>query len=328
MQIPPSFEIAFESAISTVEDVQRFARPKLELLCRNNSWLFDSRLKTAESALAKIEAEDKRLEELVDLWAAVVVVPTTQDLSKAAEAVSREFDGELKPPRSSNAEAFPYDDLHFIAHLGSKVSKLSMAPAVQSRRFEIQIRTGLQYAWWRATHDQVYKGGPAQIDHGWAVRRAAGQARASLELLDGVLNDLVTTAQLRKGHTPSDDAADNRRIALNWLRLWREEDQPRDVIRFADMSISLLEALGVSLDEVEEVLVSDDSRDVVQRRDITPGQAITIAAIRIAGSFASSRLREANYSIFVTQEMINIEPDLESLSPDVIRGLFNPRGDC
>src|SRR5205085_494883 len=146
--------------------------------------------KSEESALAKLQLSPvPALSEMHDLYGTTVVVPTTAQIPDAVEAISAEFPGATKVARRRpRAETFMYDDTHVLAQLGSRAAGLN--DAIKHRKFEIQVKSGLQYAWWRATHDVLYKG----AERSWRLSRVAGQIRAALELLDTQLGNLRGSA--------------------------------------------------------------------------------------------------------------------------------------
>ena len=262
--------------------------------------------------MAKLEAGGSdTLADMNDLWAATVVVPTSAEIPAAVEGLLGLFDAEQKPRRSWDARSFPYDDVHVIATLGSKVADAVAGQEVRGRRFEVQVHTGLQYAWWRATHDTLYKGGHRD----WRTERAASQTKASLELLDAVLADLHGAGQLQA--TPVPEADPDTMQPAGWLDLWRPADRPPDLLRFCDTTMRLVRACGLSLKELEAHLRSDDARGMVGQRGLTPGQVVTLAAAQLAGEDFQLRVRRAGIRVLVTPEMKRWPPDLTTLAGDV-----------
>jgi hypothetical protein len=262
--------------------------------------------------MAKLEAGSAAsLADMQDLWAAIVVVPTTAEVAAAIKGLLATFEGTEKPRRSTDAQAFPYDDVHVIAQLGNKVSRAVAGDEVRHRRFEVQVHTGLEYAWWRATHDTLYKGGRRD----WQTVRVASQARASLELLDAVLGDLHGAGQLQMDRPPEADP-DNLEPAA-WLELWRPSDRPHDILRFCETVVGLAGACGLRLADIEAYLHSDEARPLVGERDLTPTQVVVLAVAALVGASLPDRLRKAGRRVLITPEMERRRPELRSLDPAV-----------
>ncbi|WP_341952939.1 hypothetical protein [Salinibacterium sp. TMP30] len=309
MRIPDSVAIAYEEALAVATPLRTLASKRLRLICAKNNWLFDDRIKSEESCLSKLEMGGGPLKDLPDLYAATIVVPTQNELDAAVSELSKSFEGTLKPMRLKSAEEFIYDDIHMLAHLGLKVSPAAVSSPIRSRIFEIQVRTGLQYAWWRATHDQVYKSATDE-GHGWGVRRVSGQAKASLELLDNVLADLEKAGQQqRPGPQPSNPKLESR----EWLRRWSPSRRPTDAHRFATTADSLLSACGVSSTSVETAFESADIACLVNDSDVTPGQVVLAAVHSLIGADLGARLVAANKCVLVTSELVNLYPAISEL---------------
>lgn len=143
MRVPESIGFAYDEAIAVVEPLAAVAGTRLRVMCAQNGWLFDDRIKSAESCLSKLESGGSPLSELHDLYATMVVVPTQVEIELAIDKILGLFDGTLKVRAFSGPENFAYDDVHVIARLCGKVSPRSVPnDAVLKRYFEIQVRTG------------------------------------------------------------------------------------------------------------------------------------------------------------------------------------------
>jgi len=310
MRVPGSFALAYLRERKTAEELQRVAGSRLNnLLCRPNQWLFDDRVKDEESALAKLELGPvPALESMQDLYAATIVVPTTAEVDDAVGAIEADLPGArvVRRPKGS-AEAFAYDDVHVIASLGHQAPGLPRA--FQEREFEIQIRTGLQYAWWRATHDVTYKGGARS----WRVSRVASQVRASLELLDSVLGDLRGAAGLQAKTADEVDAAFER--VAGWLEGWPEGRRPREATRFVDAVQALSQASGLGLDRLEALLEDGEGRRLAAEEEVTPFQAILGITLSECGPTALCDLPRRHRFVLVTEELERACPEATRIDP-------------
>lgn len=309
MQVPFSVEESYDSARLVAETLQRTVSPRMSRLCREEHWLFDERIKSLESCLSKLEAGSPPLNSLHDLYATTVVVPTQGEIDAALVLLREAFETETKPARTTSADSFLYDDVHLVAWLGDRVSPRGVHPSVLNMKFEIQVKTGLQFAWWRATHDQIYKS-PNSASHQWAVQRASGQAKAALELLDAVLSDLPRAGALQR---PAPFPDEYRNDPEQWLALWRPADRPIDVHRFCMTTMKWVDACALIPTDVLEELEKDAYRELISDRSVTPSQVILVCLHSLLGNALADRLQSAGIKVLVTPELLRRFPDLEML---------------
>src|SRR4051812_26354078 len=121
MRSPASFALAYLPHRVLGEELERIAGPRLQLeICKPNEWLFSGRVKSEESALAKLQLGPvKSLSEMQDIYATTIVVPTKAEVGAAINAVQAVFPGaEVVPRRRPRAETFIYDDTHVVAEMG------------------------------------------------------------------------------------------------------------------------------------------------------------------------------------------------------------------
>jgi ppGpp synthetase/RelA/SpoT-type nucleotidyltranferase len=310
---PPSFALAFLTHRKTALELERFAGMRFRTrVCSPQNWLFDDRVKSEESALAKLQLGPvKSLGAMDDLYAATVVVPTPKEIPAALAAIKREFpDAVEKPRRKRSAETFRYDDMHLLVSLGDLAA--GQPEGLRNRQFEVQIHTGLQYAWWRATHDVIYKGS----DRSWRLKRMASQIRASLELLDAALSNLRGAADLLD-RVEEDDDAEFQRV-VEWLERWPEDRRPEDQGRFSESVFKIGRASRLSLDMVEETLLDE----LIASPVTTPFQAILGSVIATHGASSIERLPPGQY-VLVTDEFENACPAAAGI-PDARRAIASP----
>jgi Region found in RelA / SpoT proteins len=306
MRIPDSVTFAYEEELALLEPLRHHASRRLRILAANNSWLFDDRVKSSESALSKMESGRSSLRDMNDLYAAMIVVPTQKHVAAASDAILTSFSGEVRPARPIEASSFVYDDVHITATLRGKISPRAVPhPAVLDRPFEIQIHTGVQYAWWRATHDDIYKGSSA-AGHSWAAKRASGQARASLELVDGVMADFEAAAGLQRVMGSRDeDAGESARA---WLQNWPRSKRPADEVRFASTAVAVTTAAAVDRDSVTQRLTAGELAEFISNPSLTPIQVILIACHLVAGPSMFSNFASAQQRVLVTGELLAAYP--------------------
>jgi ppGpp synthetase/RelA/SpoT-type nucleotidyltranferase len=288
---PPSFRLAFKPHRATAAELKKIAGTRIQTdVCAPNGWLFDDRVKSEESALAKLQFGPVRsLGEMNDLYAATVVVPTPKEIPLAVKAIKDSLPDAIRSRRRiGKANTFEYDDVHVIAALGKEAAALS--PGLRDRKFEVQIHTGLQYAWWRATHDVIYKGS----QRSWQLIRMASQIRASLELLDATLSNLRGAANLLPAATDKDDA--QFRESMRWLEKWPDEEKPEDRLRFASSTIELANASDLSLAKIEALL----DQGLISDSGTTPFQAVLGSVVAAHGAGVLEGLKARRY-VLVTE---------------------------
>jgi len=307
--IPASFAATYDREFATVAAVRDMAGSRMRVLCTKESWLFEDRIKSAESALAKAESGAvASLSTMLDLYAATVVVPTRTQVHKAIEELLVRFEGEVKD-RSRDVSSFPYDDTHIEAWLGSKITPPIRPREVIERRFEIQVRTGTMWSWWRATHDDIYKGGRRD----WRTERVAAQARAALELTDALLDDLTGAAAIQQARSNPGDA--RLEAAAGLLDAWRRGQWPTDVLRFSSTALAYVDAAGSTLSYVAEQLRVTPG-PLNSHSDLTPGEAVMVACARISTLKHVEALRKQGLRLFITPEMEALYPRLADVGPD------------
>ena len=310
MRVPESVARAYEEERAVVEAVRKYASSRLRILAANNSWLFDDRIKSAPGE-HPVEARDRpyvATRHGRDLYAAMLVVPTQKHVRAASDAVLRSLNGELRPARDVEASLFRVRRRARNRKLRGKVSPGTVShPAVLDRQFEIQIHTGVQYAWWRATHDELYKGSSCR--RLWAARRASGQARASLELIDGILADFEAAARLQRNIPQGEDPGETAR---GWLAHWSRASRPADEIRFASTASAIARTAEVELNAIAQRLSAGDLQPFVSAR-ITPVQVILVACHLIGGDAIFPRFLAAHHRLLITDELLAAYPPLDGV---------------
>jgi ppGpp synthetase/RelA/SpoT-type nucleotidyltranferase len=313
VEIPPSFAAAFRREEKVGERIRRLAGDRLRLLCDDKGWLFTDRVKSAESALAKMQIGlVKDLSGMWDLYGATIVVPTRNEIKDAQDAICGIYPGAaMQKHTRGNPTVFLYDDVHAKATLGRTAP--GEPSEVSERKFEIQIRTGLQFAWWRATHDQLYKGNTRD----WRLTRVASQVRGNLEILDGLLADLGKGANLLERRSTDLDF-DFERIA-EWLRLWPDGNQPSDTRHYVEAVTDLLAGGGITLPGTEHLLATPRGQSLIASPMLTPVQTITILITELRGIAALLRrgkgpgMAHRKRWLLITEEMESVSPLLSAV---------------
>jgi ppGpp synthetase/RelA/SpoT-type nucleotidyltranferase len=297
VRIPTSFALAYLPQHALGLEWERLAGERLRnKICKPAGWLFTDRVKTQESALAKLQLSPvPALSAMHDLYAATVVVPTKAEVQQAIDAIEADMPGvEPVPRKRPKASEFLYDDKHILVRMGEHAAGL--APALATRPFEVQVKTGLQFAWWRATHDVLYKGAGSN----YQLDRVGGQIRAALELIDAQLANLRGAAQLQ---VEGDDEVDPRYAQVTgWLERWPEPLRPEDRKTFVSSVERLVSAARVDLDGIEEILGTDAGKLLTSATEVTPFQAVLGATVASQGPEVVDRISGTRY-VLITSEL-------------------------
>lgn len=314
MKHPASYVDAYDDERAMLEEVKHYAGAQLQRVAIDHGWLFDDRIKSATSCLSKLESGTvKSLRHLNDFYGAMIVVPTQKELESAKAEIGAVLSITEKDRALSQASSFVYDDLHLYARLRDAISPtVATSEAVLDRVFEIQIHTGLQYAWWRATHDALYKGG-RDLSSSWAAQRVSGQARAALEMVDGILSNFEVAARLQKNSAPGIPTITlDSKLLARWPRVRRPEDETR----FSRSLARLLEVFEMESGRVEELFDSGALDAYIADSKITPLQVVLIACHMDGSTTFAERAKTSGERLFVTEELLEAYPEISVLSED------------
>jgi len=147
--------------------------------CAENGWVFQDRLKELDSFALKVL--DGRYDDygLDDFYACTVVVPNLMSIETALKLIRATFRIEEEKPGDvirTRPTEFSFDSIRFYCRLPS-----SLKPTLyQDLLFEIQVKTLLEHAWSKATHQFSYK----SADVSWAKERLSAQIKAILNNVD------------------------------------------------------------------------------------------------------------------------------------------------
>lgn len=253
------------------------------------------------------------LDGIIDLYGATIVVPTFDDIEQVVSAVSLKFNIHRKIEHREKApQMFIYDDLHlYISFKPSTPLPDGMEYLI--RKFELQLKTFLQYSWHKATHDLLYKG----KDVSWPRFRVAYQTKAMLEQADQILTQIDKTADI----CPENEF--RKFVNINSIisiieNTWSPEQLPHDMRRLAINILNLLMTGNKKITFLKHELEETTNRDLISAKSVTPHQAVLGILIRRDPNNLIKGLKSARKSILITKELReilgNIPEDLDALS--------------
>ena len=179
----PQISGDFKTLRRQYELVSKRALELLRPFCDENKYLLAHRLKELDSFLEKLETGRFNVDEIDDIFAVTIIVPTERDVSKCVGAMPSGISIDVTKntrSRKPEPETFRFDDTICICRLAPRRHDLRSAGDIFDLKFEIQVRTITQHAWSVATHSLAYKA--EKVD--WRRYRLASQLRAIVEQLD------------------------------------------------------------------------------------------------------------------------------------------------
>lgn len=268
-----------------------------------------ARVKPKESLMAKIEKEGYRnpIDDIEDLVACRLIVKSNTDIEGIIEKIKQVFNIERWNFRSYRPSEFIYDDIQLI--LTFKDSPFISNKEILGKKFELQIRTGLQDALAEALREETYKTDVIT----WQKERTASELRANLELVDLVLSDFlkIVSIQEEKDYKPYQQ----RNEIVELLKdVWSPEKLPEDLRRASIIIEEYLKLAGASVEELSSLLSLNKHSHTVNAVSITPCQIILIVLFLEKAAFLRN-VRKENRCLLITREMIDMCPKLEQIDP-------------
>ena len=159
--------------------VRSEAQELLKETCEERGWIFLDRLKELPSFALKVL--DGRFSDYIidDFYACMIVVPNLVAIEPACSLIRSILRVQTEKPgveTKSRPTEFNFDSIRFYCQLPESVKPKSHGDL----SFEIQVKTLLEHAWSKATHDFSYKG----TDVSWAKERLSAQIKAILDNAD------------------------------------------------------------------------------------------------------------------------------------------------
>ncbi|GAJ23197.1 unnamed protein product, partial [marine sediment metagenome] len=180
-----------------------------------------------ESLIAKIEKEGYKTpaDEIEDLVACRLIVKSNSDIDGILEKIKEIFNIERQKFRTYRSpREFIYDDIQLI--LSFKDSPFLSSKEILGKKFELQIRTGLEDALAEVIREETYKTDILT----WQKERTASELRANLELVDLILSDFLAISAIHEEKDYEPYKRRNKIIKL-FKDVWSAEKLPKDLRR-------------------------------------------------------------------------------------------------
>ena len=239
--------------------VQKEVRELLKDACELRQWIFEDRIKSDESYALKLLTGRFNGYEIDDFYACTIVAPNLKAVVEAIDFVKSSIRVVEEKPGDeikSWPTSFGFDSVRLYCKLPDSVT-----PQPYHRlSFEVQVKTLLEHAWAKATHDFSYKGNEIS----WARERLAAQIKAVLDNVDLSINEMESTASSDFLNKKNPSYEKLREITAKLKIEFDAPDSPhtvKDYKRLAEQVAKILERVGVNTDELSKILAKESKED-------------------------------------------------------------------
>ena len=284
----------------------------LNVFASREGFLYESRVKSFESYVEKLQTGRPEDGRLADLLACSIVVTIPDDVEPCIAALPkgvRVVERRGPETRKKEPDIFRFDDVILHCEFAPSGTTTAADPLI----FELQVRTLLQYAWAKATHRLTYKA--ELVD--WRRYRLASQLRAAAEQADLLYGNFVQmAAAVGAGRS---DRIDALIYIANRLEKWARDGlvpvdrRPLNLVRGTESIQEFCKAIGLRheqlCDEVEQYLAANGypiALTVVQL-------FISIALVRRWGQIPWSRMAGKGYRFLIVRDMEDLFPDVNKV---------------
>jgi hypothetical protein len=194
-----------------------------------------------------------------DFFGCTIVVPNALALPEAEALVLGLYNKVDRRPPSDEAtrkrsSSFVFDDLRL--YVARRALESGRNEDLAGLKFEVQIRTFLQYAWGIATHDLVYKADTVS----WSMERIAFQVKAMLEHAEIAIAEAPSLARSRSVAKDHEETASLTKVLQQVTEFWPKDQLPFDVKRLAQSIMELLKACEQRADALKTLLEAEKVR--------------------------------------------------------------------
>ncbi|MCJ2097484.1 hypothetical protein [Methylobacterium sp. E-046] len=246
------------------------ANVKLKPPVEERGWFFKSRVKALESFALKLETgRVDKPSEPEDFYACTIVVPTQLHVEQAEELVRSLYHVKTRRPERDGsthkeASSFVFDDLRLYVLRGEGSSAINLD--LEDLKFEIQIKTILQFAWGAATHDLIYKTDSVS----WPKERIAYQVKAMLEHAELAISEASTLSRSSAVAKQDSRTADILKIIEQVERFWAADALPADRKRLAENIRAALSIAKIKAEDLFALLEGEQRRFGLVPRELSP----------------------------------------------------------
>jgi ppGpp synthetase/RelA/SpoT-type nucleotidyltranferase len=234
----------------------------------------EPRIKELGSVHEKLQTGSfESLRSLEDLVGVKVVVLRRSEIEPVAVVVGKSFQLVREKERVIDPTVFRYRERHLV--IKPPHDFLDRNADLKGLVVEVQLTSVVQHALDQVTHDFDYKG--STLD--WAKFRLVAQLRASLELVDNLLDSMDASAKLIEESVQfPDDLLQRNAVLVVMTSVFEEEALPGDRRRLAETATTWLTAAGLEPGDLEALLGRHP--ELVRAHSISPLDAVLGSLLR------------------------------------------------
>ncbi len=220
--------------------------------CEKQEWFFEHRLKSQESYASKLSTGRYSDAEIDDFYACTIVVPNLRYVTDAVELVSACYDMFDKKPGEtvkSRPTDFSFNSIRMLCRLKKGVIEKYLDSCV----FEVQVKTLLEHACSKATHDFSYKGGTVS----WSRERLAAQIKAVLDNADLSILEMESLSSSSFLDQKNESYEKMKSIVLFIRAEWEDSSEniiPYDLKRLAEVTANILSASNLDINSLKDAV--------------------------------------------------------------------------
>jgi len=258
------------------------------------------RVKKEDSLEGKLQLKGDKyssLNDITDILGARFICFFSDEVYKVAKRLEEEFvidwDNSIDKSTTLNDDSFGYLSVHYICSIPEDKG---YPEEFYGRKFEIQLRTGLQHIWAAITHDTTYK---SDFDVPHEVKRSLSRLAGLLELADDEfirvrdeMNEYTESIRDKIINNEADDVSINA-ISLREYMLGNKEMRrflgelaSIEGSEISDISpkpyLEQLKWLGMSkLGDVQDMLKENEELALKLARQVLSGSELDILASNV-----------------------------------------------
>jgi ppGpp synthetase/RelA/SpoT-type nucleotidyltranferase len=308
--LPAAFNEQYNNLFPHLDALREQIEGWLGAALKDRNAKIDARVKSPESIFMKMQlGGHESITDLPDVVAAKVVLLNLGDRDAAVEFVATNLP--VLDATGLERGYKPYDLSYNEPHLvvAPKAAWSERHPEWEGLAVEIQFTTSLQYALNESLHNVTYKNG----HFSWRASRMDAQLRGTLETADVILASFEeTAAALPEKEDPRFTVRNEIRAVLD--ARFPTDELPEDMRRMTLVVESMLDAAGMTPDDLDAVLVGAACTDIMSAVSLSPPERV-LACIALTCGQGFCDAYAQNRNVCISSELRTLFADVAAMFP-------------